>query len=86
MEQVISRQVNGVDQMQCSLWAIDFRYGDGAIERNNRAGRNLHQLIVKRKYLSPIGVCSRWRVAVHRIDGRLKLIRAGPISRQTEPQ
>ena len=56
MAQMIFRQINCIDQLERRLNAVYFRYSYSAIQCNNRARSNGHELIVKVQNLSPIGV------------------------------
>ena len=56
MAQMIFRQINGIDQLERRLSAVDLRYSYGPIQCNNRAWSSGHELIVKLQNLPPICV------------------------------
>ena len=80
VEQVVSLEIEPIYQSQRLISAIDFRDDHGPIERNHRARRQRHPLIVDREDLAPVGVRRIARVTVDRVDGGLQLVRTGAIA------
>ncbi len=88
VEQVVPAQVGrgqAVDQIEGHRRAVDLGHRDGAVECDHRAWRDREQLVVQPQDLVPVGVGSGRRVAVHRVDGRLDLVRAGLVTPQALP-
>jgi len=61
---------------------LDFSHCDGPVQRDHRARRDDHELVVQLQDLTPVGSGRHRRVAVHGADRRLDLVRAGSVTPQ----
>src|SRR5581483_634259 len=85
VEQVVAVQVQFVDQVERAARAVDLGDRDRAVQRDDWGGRVREQLVVEREDLGPVGVRGGRCVAVHRVDRRLDLVRAGLVPAQALP-
>ncbi len=85
MEQVVAVQVQPVDQVQRRRRAVHLGHRDRPVQRRHRARGHGQQLVVQRDDLGPVGGRGVRRVAVHRVDGCLDLVRAGLAAAQALP-
>ena len=67
---------HGVEQVETSLRTVHHRLGDGAVQRDRRAGRHPLEQPVERHDLRPIGLGRRRRLVVECGDRRLQLVAA----------
>ena len=82
---VTLQPAQGLDLHQRRRRPVDLCDGHGTVQRHDRAGVELGQVVVQRQDLWPVGVLDPHRVGVHRADGRLHLVRAGPVAAQARP-
>src|SRR5262245_38705303 len=72
-----------VDRSKRDVGAVDLGKGNGAIQCNDRSGREFQKLVVKLQNLPPVRDGCRWRIAVNGVDGGLDLVRAWLIAAET---
>lgn len=85
MKDVVPAEINAVHDGERGGRILDFGHGDGTVERDHRARRDHHELVVQLQNLSPVGSRRHRRITVHGADRRLDLVRAGPVTPQASP-
>ena len=82
VERVVAVEIEAVDQRERYVRAVDLAHRDGSVQRDDWRRRDGEKLVVERDDLRPVGRLDRVGVGVHRIYGRLNLVRAGPVAAQ----
>jgi hypothetical protein len=85
VEQVVRVEVERVDDRERRLRAFELRERNRAVERDDRVRGDSEQLVVQLEDLTPVGLRGGRGVAVHGVDGRLDLVRAGSVAAEAAP-
>ena len=85
MEQVVAVQVEILDHLQRRLGTVELRDRDRTVERDDGRGRDREQQVVQREHLRPVGLLGSRRIAVHRVDRGLYLVRPGLVAPKAPP-
>src|SRR5579859_6791811 len=62
------------EQFEAGVWAVHHGYGDRVVEPHDRVVGELHQQLVERHDLWPVGCTGGWCLVVDRGDRRLQLV------------
>ena len=54
VEQVIAIEIEAVDERERRMRSVDFGHGDRAVQRDDRARRDRHELVVELQDLPPV--------------------------------
>jgi len=83
VEQVVRRQIDLVERVECSRRALELHHGDRPVERDYGVGAQLLQVVVEGDDLGLVGGCRRHRIGVDGGDGGLDLIRPRMVAIET---
>ena len=85
VKEPVIAQVETVHDGQRRVGALDFGQRNGAVQRYDGTGRDDQMPVVQRQDLPPVRSIGSRSIAVHGVDRRLDLIRAGPAPGETLP-
>src|SRR5260370_39064344 len=83
VEQVVGRQVDLVEGVECGRRAAVLHHGDRPVERDNGVWAQALQVVVERDDLGPVGGGRRRRIGVDGGDGGLDLIGTRAVAIET---